>query len=91
MVRKVEFTRRSLIRAALGMAAQVAVAPACLLANDEDDWKYYEAFGERLRGLVIEKELEFRMAWLAPVKDGRRHVTVFFKNAPSVEWSQPWG
>ena len=83
--------RRNFIRVTLGVATQAAVAPAYLLADDEDDWKYYEAFGERLRRLVIEKELEFRMAWLAPVKDGRRHVTVFFKNAPSVEWSQPWG
>lgn len=89
--------RRNFIRVALGVATQAAVAPACLLAaphevaDDGDAWKFYQAFQERLRRLVVEQDLEFKMAWLAPVKDGRRHVTVFFKNAPSVEWSQPWG
>ena len=89
--------RRNFIRVALGVAAQAAVVPTCLLAaphemaDDGDAWKYYEAFGERLRRLVIEKELEVRMAWLAPVKDARRHVTVFFKNAPPIEFDQPWG
>ena len=83
--------RRNFVRVALGVAAGVAVAPTSLLAADEDDWKYYEAFGERLRRLVVEQDLEFKMAWLAPVKDGLRHATVFFKNAPPIEFDQPRG
>ena len=83
--------RRNFIRVAMGVAVGAAAAPTRLLTDDGDDWRFYEAFGERLRRLVIEHEYEFRMAWLAPVKDGRRHATVFFKNAPPIEFDQPWG
>lgn len=81
--------RRTFIGVALGVAAQAAVVPTCLLADDGDDWKYYEAFRERLIRLCKEHEYEVKWCRLSPIRDNRRFVAVFHARGV-VEFWMDW-
>ncbi len=81
--------RRNFIRVALGVAAQAAVVPTCLLAVEDAEEKYYSAFRERCRRLA-EQDYEIKACWLGPPQDGFRHVTVFHSRG-KIEFYQPWG
>lgn len=83
--------RRNFIRAAVGVATQVAVAPACLLAAPHemadcaDDWKYYEAFRDHCIR-ICKGGYEIKWCRLSPIRDGRRFVEVFHTQGVITFW-----
>ena len=68
--------RRNFVRVALGAATAATVVPTCLLATEDEEEHYREAFRQRLIRLC-KQGYEIKWCRLSPIRDGRRLVEVF--------------